>query len=194
MRHAKNSYSVNREVLQLAVIARSQMLQPIFRCPYCVLGDVFRPMVAHPEGRFICSHCSHVANPCSEDFQCSCPKCLGLRAFDYGRSGSLMTGSETGGSEKERRHNTGRRVERSGSSSARMLSEGSTMTTPDSPIKDEVRLLMDIQIETLRQSATITSSQLREYRWRAKQIRTLCQELDRIAARSVMEKRLEKAS
>ncbi len=37
------------------------------------------------------------------------------------------------------------------------------MTTPATAIKDEVHLLMDVQIETLRQPIPITFSQLREY-------------------------------
>ena len=37
------------------------------------------------------------------------------------------------------------------------------MTTPASAIKDEVRLLIDIQIETFRQPTPLTNSQLREY-------------------------------
>jgi hypothetical protein len=68
------------------------------------------------------------------------------------------------------------------------------MTTPASAIKDEVRLLIDVQIETFRQPASITSSQLREYHDRSEKIRILCQELDRIGTSSVMERRLEKAS
>jgi len=54
------------------------------------------------------------------------------------------------------------------------------MTSPASAIKDEVRLLIDVQIETFRQPAPITSSQLREYHYRSEKFRMLCQELDRI--------------
>jgi hypothetical protein len=68
------------------------------------------------------------------------------------------------------------------------------MTTPASAIKDEVRLLIDIQIETLRQPAPITSSQLHEYHYRSEKLRTLCQELDRIGTRRVVERELERAS
>jgi hypothetical protein len=68
------------------------------------------------------------------------------------------------------------------------------MTTPASAIKDEVRLLIDIQIETLRQPAPITSSQLPEYHYRSEKLRTLCQELDRIDTRRVVERELERAS
>jgi hypothetical protein len=68
------------------------------------------------------------------------------------------------------------------------------MTTPASAIKDEVRVLIDVQIETFRQRTPLTSSQLDEYHGRAEKIRMLCQELDRIGARSVIERRLERLS
>jgi len=62
------------------------------------------------------------------------------------------------------------------------------MTTPATAIKDEVRLLIDVQIETLGQPAPLTSSQLCEFHDRFEKIRTLCQELNRIGARSVIER------
>jgi len=68
------------------------------------------------------------------------------------------------------------------------------MTTPAKAIKDEVRLLIDVQIEILRQPATISSSQLHEYHHRSEKLKTLCRELDRIGARSVVERELERAS
>jgi hypothetical protein len=68
------------------------------------------------------------------------------------------------------------------------------MTTPASAVKDEVRLLIDIQIETLRQPVPITSSQLYEYHSRSKKLRMLWRELDRIGSRNVVERRLERAS
>ena len=68
------------------------------------------------------------------------------------------------------------------------------MTTPATAIKDEVRVLIDVQIETFGQPTPLTSSQLREFHDRSETIRMLCQELNRIGTRSVMERRLEKAS
>jgi hypothetical protein len=68
------------------------------------------------------------------------------------------------------------------------------MTTPASAIKDEVRMLIDGQIETFGQPAPLTSSQLHEFHHRCERIDTLCQELDRIGAGSVIERRLERAS
>jgi hypothetical protein len=68
------------------------------------------------------------------------------------------------------------------------------MTTPASAIKDEVRLLIEIQIETFGQPTPLTSSQLHEFHYRSEKISTLCQELDRIGTRSVIEQELERAS
>jgi hypothetical protein len=68
------------------------------------------------------------------------------------------------------------------------------MTTPASAIKDEVSLLIDIQIETFRQLTPLTHSQLREYHYRSEKLKMLCQELDRIGTRSVIEGQLERVS
>jgi len=46
------------------------------------------------------------------------------------------------------------------------------MTTPATAIKDEVRVLIDVQIETFGQPTPLTSSQLREFHYRV----TLCHE------------------
>jgi DNA-directed RNA polymerase subunit RPC12/RpoP len=59
----------------------------VVRCPYCVLGEEFRPMVAHLDRRFICAKCGHLANPRGKDFKCSCPECSNLRALNYRRCG-----------------------------------------------------------------------------------------------------------
>ena len=68
------------------------------------------------------------------------------------------------------------------------------MTTPASAIKDEVRLLIDVQIETFGQTAPLTNSQLREYHYRSEKLRTLCQELDRIGEMAILEEQFGKAS
>jgi len=52
----------------------------VVRCPYC-LGEGFRPMVAHLDGRFICAKCGHVVNSCDKNFTCSCPECSNLRGL-----------------------------------------------------------------------------------------------------------------
>jgi hypothetical protein len=77
---------------------------------------------------------------------------------------------------------------------ARISLEGLLMTTPVSAIKDEVHLLIDVQIETFRQPTPLTNSQLREYHDRSEKLKMLCQELDQIGARSVLERQLKKAS
>jgi ribosomal protein S27AE len=48
------------------------------RCPYCVLGLEFLPMVAHVDGRYICGKCGHTACPEDAAYRCHCPKCLEL--------------------------------------------------------------------------------------------------------------------
>jgi len=68
------------------------------------------------------------------------------------------------------------------------------MTTPASAIRDEVRLLIDTQIETFGQPAPLTSSQLREFQDRSHKIRMLCRQRNQIGARSVMERRLKRTS
>jgi len=67
------------------------------------------------------------------------------------------------------------------------------MTTPASAINEEVRVLIDVQIETFGQPAPLTPSQLHEFHDRSETIRMLCQELNRIGARSATERRFEKA-
>ena len=67
------------------------------------------------------------------------------------------------------------------------------MTLPASRIKQEVRQLIDAQIETFTQPSSLTSSQLSECHERFERIRMLCQEMDKIAWGS-MERHLEMAS
>jgi hypothetical protein len=68
------------------------------------------------------------------------------------------------------------------------------MTTPATTIKDEVRMLIDVQIETFGRPAPLTPFQLKEFHHRSEKISTLCQELNRIGARGVLGRRLERAS
>jgi DNA-directed RNA polymerase subunit RPC12/RpoP len=56
----------------------------VIRCPYCVFGEEFRPMVAHLDGRFICAKCGHLASPSDKDFKCRCPECSGLKPARIG--------------------------------------------------------------------------------------------------------------
>jgi hypothetical protein len=52
------------------------------RCPYCVEGFGFRPMVelsGSPEGAFFCSNCRHMVRSGEESFKCECVHCRNLR-------------------------------------------------------------------------------------------------------------------
>ncbi len=48
----------------------------VVRCPYCVSGIEFRPMIAYEDGRFVCRECGHTARPGDPDYRCSCRKCI----------------------------------------------------------------------------------------------------------------------
>ncbi len=50
------------------------MPEQIVRCPYCVLGDEFRPMLQRP-GWFICEQCGHTLLLGDSEFKCQCLKC-----------------------------------------------------------------------------------------------------------------------
>jgi len=50
------------------------MPQEIVRCPYCVLGDEFRPMFRRTK-KFVCINCGHTAAPDVPHSMCDCPKC-----------------------------------------------------------------------------------------------------------------------
>ena len=68
------------------------------------------------------------------------------------------------------------------------------MTTPATAIKDEPRTLIDFQIETFGQPASLTPLQLCELHYRAEKISALCQELNRIGAMNFIELRVERSS
>ncbi len=54
------------------------------------------------------------------------------------------------------------------------------MTDPASAIKREVHQLVDLQIQTLRQPSSLTTSDLLDYRVRSNKLTVLYQELDQI--------------
>jgi len=56
------------------------MTLSVIRCPYCVLGVQFRPMVPYLDGRFLCEKCGHVALERDPNFRCSCQKCVQLQS------------------------------------------------------------------------------------------------------------------
>ena len=68
------------------------------------------------------------------------------------------------------------------------------MTTPASAIRDEVRELIQVQIETFGQPSRLTSSELSECHCRAERIKLLGQELDRVGAMTILEQRFGKAA
>ena len=68
------------------------------------------------------------------------------------------------------------------------------MTTPANAIKREVRVLIECQIETFGQPTPLTSSQLRKFHRHSEKLKMLCQELDRIGTRSVIEQELRRAA
>src|SRR3954454_7098889 len=47
----------------------------IIRCPYCRVGNEFRPMVTRAEGWLQCGSCGHNAMPLDPEFKCVCSKC-----------------------------------------------------------------------------------------------------------------------
>jgi hypothetical protein len=69
-----------------------------------------------------------------------------------------------------------------------------TMTSPASAIRDEVRELIQAQIETFGQPSRLTSSELEEYRRRAERIKLLGEELDRIATTTILKERFGRAA
>jgi hypothetical protein len=64
------------------------------------------------------------------------------------------------------------------------------MTTPASGIKEEVCLLIEVQIATFGQPTPLTTFQLRELHFPSEKIGALCEELDRVGTRNVLELRL----
>jgi len=48
------------------------------RCPHCMAGIDFRPMIAHKDGRFVCRDCAHTMRPGVPEYECTCRPCLRL--------------------------------------------------------------------------------------------------------------------
>jgi hypothetical protein len=66
------------------------MTQKVVRCPYCVLGVQFRPMVPHLDERFICEKCGHVSLTDGTSFKCSCRRCDELQSSRIHRDVSAV--------------------------------------------------------------------------------------------------------
>jgi hypothetical protein len=50
----------------------------IIRCPYCMAGIDFSPMIAYKDGRFVCRDCAHTVRPGVPEYGCTCRPCLRL--------------------------------------------------------------------------------------------------------------------
>ncbi|HUM06980.1 MAG TPA: hypothetical protein VLT90_16050 [Terriglobales bacterium] len=62
-----------RKKLPAMVVERPHF---VYRCPYCVLGGDFRPLMARTDGRFYCIQCGHTASPRELTYVCSCAQCV----------------------------------------------------------------------------------------------------------------------
>jgi hypothetical protein len=56
-------------------IAHAAMIE---RCPYCVVGENFRPLSQESAGWFVCVSCNHRAAPEKSNFRCFCLNCKKL--------------------------------------------------------------------------------------------------------------------
>ena len=68
------------------------------------------------------------------------------------------------------------------------------MTTPAAAIKNEIRELIYVQIETFGQLSPLTPSDLSQCRYRAERIKLLGQELDHIETRVILDQRFGRAA
>jgi len=68
------------------------------------------------------------------------------------------------------------------------------MTTPAIAIKNEIRELIQLQIEMFGQPHTLTSSELVTCSYRAERIKQLGEELDRIGRTAIFEKKFGTAA
>ena len=63
------------------------MTERVVRCPYCVVGKEFVPMIALSDGAFVCAKCGHLEISGNEDLKCHCSRCIELRALGFRRCG-----------------------------------------------------------------------------------------------------------
>jgi hypothetical protein len=54
---------------------QKEMFDEIVRCPYCVEGGEFRPMLQRSTQRFLCPACGHMSIPADPRAKCSCNRC-----------------------------------------------------------------------------------------------------------------------
>jgi hypothetical protein len=48
----------------------------VIRCPHCLIGIEFRPMIAYKDGRFVCRDCAHTVHPGMPAYRCICRNCI----------------------------------------------------------------------------------------------------------------------
>ena len=63
------------------------MTERLVRCPYCVVGNDFRPMISLADGSFVCSKCAHLETPGNKDLKCHCSRCIEFRSLGFRRCG-----------------------------------------------------------------------------------------------------------
>ena len=68
---------------------RGTMMRGTVRCPYCVTGLKFHPMVAHLDGRHICNKCGHITGPNDAEYECHCANCRKLASMGRRHTGKL---------------------------------------------------------------------------------------------------------
>jgi hypothetical protein len=68
------------------------MAERVVRCPYCVVGNEFMPMIALADGAFACAKCGHLELPGNDDLKCQCSSVIAPGASSCGRSTSVNAG------------------------------------------------------------------------------------------------------
>jgi hypothetical protein len=63
------------ELVQVLSTLMPNRLSRSIRCPYCRIGDEFRPMLNRVEGWLRCESCGHDAMPLDPEFRCACSNC-----------------------------------------------------------------------------------------------------------------------
>ena len=62
-------------VHEACLLAKNKEHTGPIRCPYCAVGDEFRPMATRAEGWLYCESCGHNAMPLDPEFRCVCSRC-----------------------------------------------------------------------------------------------------------------------
>jgi DNA-directed RNA polymerase subunit RPC12/RpoP len=54
-------------------------MEDLVRCPYCLSGNEFRPMVFYVDDTYICDRCGHTIRPKDKSYHCGCSGCIELK-------------------------------------------------------------------------------------------------------------------